>query len=76
MGASSTITSTAPAAVVAATEYDTKDTASERWEKLMKYVTEKAEEEQAKLMNVEVKKSAIKEALHNNLDKFLTSVDW
>lgn len=61
---------------ITTTEYTARDTASERWEKLMKKVTEKAEEEQAKLMNVEVKKSAIKETLHNNLDKFLASIDW
>lgn len=49
---------------------------SERWEKLLKLVTEKSEQQRAKMMDVEVKKSAIKEGLHSNLDKFLSSIDW
>lgn len=53
-----------------------KESISERWERLLKLVTEKTELDRVKMMDVEVKKSAIKEGLHNNLDKFLSRIDW
>uniref|UniRef100_A0A336KIK9 CSON011062 protein n=1 Tax=Culicoides sonorensis TaxID=179676 RepID=A0A336KIK9_CULSO len=56
--------------------YSMRETMSEKWEKLLKLVTEKAETDRNKMMDVEVKKSAIKESFLNNLDKFISCVDW
>lgn len=56
--------------------YSLRETVSEKWDKLLKIVTEKAETERTKMMDVEVKKSAIKEGFQSNLDKFLSCIDW
>lgn len=56
--------------------YSMRETVSEKWEKLLKIVSDKAETDRNKMMDVEVKKSAIKESFLNNLDKFVSCVDW
>lgn len=56
--------------------YSIRETVSEKWEKLLKIVSDKAETDRNKMMDVEVKKSAIKETFLSNLDKFVSCVDW
>lgn len=56
--------------------YSIRETVSEKWEKLLKIVSDKAETDRNKMMDVDVKKSAIKESFLSNLDKFISCVDW
>lgn len=53
-----------------------KESVSERWERLLKLVTEKTEQDRVKMMEKETGKSAIKDNLQKNLDKFLSRIDW